>query len=212
MGDASPAGRAPEALRDRIEAALDHERSPLLRRLLSPVTAGALAACAAGLAVLLFALPLPGPESDPLVEEAVQRHSRDLPLEVRAAAAGPDSVARWFAGKLDFNPTPPHFHGPEVQLVGARLSHLLDRPAAYVRYDLPRGHLGLFILDDPRHHLRQVGRALRVGPMEVRVVNARGFSVATWRRNAIVYSLVSDLDEDALVNLVRTSQPGGEER
>jgi anti-sigma factor RsiW len=115
-------------------------------------------------------------------------------------------VARWFAGKLDFNAAPPHFGAGGVRLVGARLSNIQDQPAAYVRYELPRGHLGLFILDDPKHRFGGAGRAVQVGPATVRLVTARGFNVAVWRRDAIVYSLVSDLDEDDLAHLVETVQ------
>ena len=49
---------------------------------------------------------------------------------------------------------------------------------------------------------------MRLGPQVVRVVNARGYNVAVWRENEIVYSLVSDLDETALFELVRTAQAG----
>jgi anti-sigma factor RsiW len=91
-------------------------------------------------------------------------------------------------------------------MVGARLSNIQDRPAAYVRYDLPRGHLGLFILDDPERRFGEVGRAVQAGPSTVRLINARGFNVAVWRRNEIVYSLVSDLDEEDLAQLVQRAQ------
>jgi len=148
--------------------------------------------------------------TDPLVEEAVRKHTRDLPLEVTAASVGPDSVAHWFAGKLDFNAAPPQFHRAEVRLVGARLSHIQDRPAAYMRYDLPRGHLGLFILVDPERRFPDVGRLWHAGPAAVRLINARGFNVAVWRRNEIVYSLVSDLDEDDLRKLVEAAQTGSD--
>jgi hypothetical protein len=36
-------------------------------------------------------------------------------------------------------------------------------------------------------------------------VNARGYNVAVWREKEIVYSLVSDLEEPALFELVRTA-------
>ena len=206
LGPGNSAGRAPAELRERIHLALVHERKPLWRRALSPLPIAALAACAAGVLVVLATHG----GTDPLVEEAVRKHTRDLPLEVTAASVGPDSVARWFAGKLDFNAAPPQFHRAEVRLVGARLSHIQDRPAAYVRYDLPRGHLGLFILDDPERRFREVGRVVHAGPATVRLINARGFNVAVWRRNEIVYSLVSDLDEDDLAKLVEAAQAGGD--
>ena len=206
MGPGSCAGQAPDALRRRIHLALVQERKPLLRRIAAPVPLAALAACAAGALVVLVSHTRP----DPLVEESVRTHTRDLPLEVTSAGLGPESIAGWFAGKLDFNAAPPQFRNAEIRMVGARLSNIQDRPAAYVRYDLPRGHLGLFILDDPERRFGDVGRIVQAGTSTVRLINARGFNVAVWRRNEIVYSLVSDLDEDDLARLVQRAQ--GQER
>jgi anti-sigma factor RsiW len=207
LGPGSPHGRAPDALHDRIRTALHRERRPLWRRALAPLPISALAACVAGVLVVLATHG----GTDPLVEEAIRKHTRDLPLEVTAASMGPESVGRWFAGKLDFNAAPPRFRADQVRLVGARLSNIQDRPAAYVRYELPQGHLGLFILDDPQRRFGDAARILSIGPAStVRVVNARGYNVAVWRRNEIVYSLVSDLDADDLARLVKTVQGLGE--
>lgn len=202
MAPPSSAGRAPPALRARIEASLARERRPLWRRLLSPLPLGALAACAAG-ALLVLATHT---TDDALVVEAVRSHHRGLPLEVMAASVGEASIPAWFAGKLDFHPTPPHFRGNGVHVLGARLSNLRELPAAYIRYELPKGQAGLFIVDDPRRTFEPGGREVQLGPQVVRVVNARGYNVAVWRENEIVYSLVSDLDEAALFDLVRTAQ------
>ncbi len=202
MGAGSDAGRAPEELRERVHLALARQRRWPWRRIVSPVGAAAVAACAAGVLVVLATHQ----GTDPLVDEAVTRHSRDLPLEVTASSVGPEAVAGWFAGKLDFNAAPPRFLAGDVRLVGARLSHIQDRPAAYVRYESPHGHMGLFILDDPQRRYGEVGRGLPGGPTAVRLINARGFNVAVWRRNEIVYSLVSDLDERDLRRLVEAAQ------
>jgi anti-sigma factor RsiW len=197
----SAAGRAPAALRARIEGALARERRPLWRRLLAPLPLGAIAACAAG---ALLVLATRGSD-DAMIVEAVRSHHRGLPLEVMAASVGEGMIPSWFAGKLDFHPAPPRFPG-DVHLVGARLWHLRELPAAYIRYELPRGQAGLFIVDDPHGRFDTAGREQRVGPQVVRVVNARGYNVAVWRENEIVYSLVSDLDEDALFDLIRAAQ------
>jgi anti-sigma factor RsiW len=202
MAPPSVAGRAPPALRARIEDALARRRRPLWRRALSPLPLGALAACVAG-AVLVLATHGGG---NALVEEAVRNHHRGLPLEVMAASVGEGSIPAWFAGKLDFHPAPPRFRANGVHVLGARLSHLRELPAAYIRYELPRGQAGLFIVDDPAGRFRDAGREMRLGPQVVHVVNARGYNVAVWRENEIVYSLVSDLDEPALFELVRTAQ------
>ena len=93
-----------------------------------------------------------------------------------------------------------------MRLVGARFSQLHDWPAAYMRYETPRGRVGLFIIDDPKRRVAEEGHAVRAGPETIWMMNTRGYNVAVWRRNEIVYSLVSDLDEADLVRLVETAQ------
>jgi anti-sigma factor RsiW len=144
---------------------------------------------------------------DPLVEEAVQRHARDLPLEITAAGAASDSVPDWSKGKLDFNPRPPRFARPDMRLVGARLSHISDRPAAYMRYELPRGRVGLFIVEDQDGRLWPA-RVFLGDPGHVRIVNARGYNIAVWHRNGIAYSMVSDLDAAQLEALLQAAIDG----
>jgi anti-sigma factor RsiW len=203
MGAGAPDGRAPAALRARIERQLARQRHPLWRRIFAPVPLATVAACAAGVLVVLAARGGP----DVLLEEAVRRHNRDLPLEVTAAGVGgAEAIPGWFAGKLDFRPSPPRFRADGVKVVGARLSHLREWPAAYIRYELPRGNAGLFIVDDPEQRIHPSGREMKMGPSVVRVANSRGYNVAVWRQDEIVYSLVSDLNEDELFGLVATAQ------
>jgi len=202
MAAPAPAGRAPEALRARIQDALAKTRRPLWRRALAPLPVATLAAAAAGVAFVLVTHA--GPDLA-LVEEAVSKHHRSLPLEVSTASVGEGMIPAWFADKLDFNPAPPHFAAQGVRVLGARLSHLREWPAAYIRYELPRGQAGLFIVDDPDGRFGASGREVRIGPRTVRLVAAKGYNVVTWRDAEIVYSLVSDLDEAALYDLVRTA-------
>jgi anti-sigma factor RsiW len=202
MGPDAQAGQAPEALRRRVAAALARERRPLWRRLMAPVPLATAAACAAGVLVVLATHV----GSDGLVVEAVKKHHRGLPLEVTSASVGAEAIPGWFAGKLDFKPTPPRFQETGAKVVGARLSHLREYPAAYIRYELPRGQAGLFIVDDPDRRFEASGREVQVGPRTLRVMNSRGYNVAVWRQDEIVYSLVSDLGEDDLFELVRSAQ------
>jgi anti-sigma factor RsiW len=200
MGEPDVA-RAPAGLRQRIEKSLAHERRPLWRRALSPIPLATAAACAAGVLVVLATHSGDGA----LIEDAIRKHHRELPLEV-TFLDGENGVPGWFAGKLDFNPAPPRFKAAGVHVLGARLSHLREWPAAYIRYQLPHGQAGLFIVDDPQGHFGETGRSVQIGPHKVHVVNARGYNVAVWRQDEIVYSLVSDLDEGALFDLVQTAQ------
>src|SRR5512138_332391 len=197
MAAPAPAGSAPPELRARLRRSFSRERRSLWRRAVAPLPIAAIAACAAGVLVVL-ASHSGNPD---LLEDAVGKHHRGLPLEVDAAA-----VPGWFAGKLDFHPSLPHFTDAAVRIEGGRLSNLREYPAAYVRYQLPRGQVGLFIVDDPNRRFDAPGRDVVVGREVVRVASARGYNVAIWRQDEIVYSLVSDLDEDALFRLVQAAQ------
>ncbi|MDF1565838.1 MAG: zf-HC2 domain-containing protein [Deltaproteobacteria bacterium] len=137
-----------------------------------------------------------------LVEDAVTRHARALPLELDTP--DPAQVRGWARGKVDFNPRVPHFRSA-LQPVGARLSHVLDRPAVYLAYQEPGGgRAGLFLFAEGEHPHLPVARerVRRVGDHEVVLVNRRGYNVVMWRDQGIVYSLVSDLDESTLLRLV----------
>ncbi len=197
MAAPARAGCAPAALRERLTRSLAKERHPLWRRALAPLPIATVAACAAGVLVVL-ASHSGNPD---LLEDAIRNHHRGLPLEVDAAA-----MPTWFTGKLDFRPSLPRFAGGEVRVEGARLSNLREWPAAYIRYQLPRGQVGLFIVDDPGRRFDAPGRDVRLGHEVVRVASSRGYNVAIWRQDEIVYSLVSDLDEDALFRLVQAAQ------
>jgi anti-sigma factor RsiW len=192
----------PQALRGRLAAALDRPRAPAWRRALAPVPLATLAAAAAGVMVVLAGHG----GADPMVEEAVVKHARDLPLELSAATVGPDAIAAALAHLLEFNPRPPRFEGQGVRLMGARAAHLGDRPCAYMRYQAPRGQMGLFVVADSGRRLSDLGEMVRFGPPAVRVLNARGYNVAVWRENEMVYSLVSDLEAADLTRLVETAR------
>ncbi|BDG01612.1 anti-sigma factor family protein [Anaeromyxobacter oryzae] len=198
MGGTAPGGRAPPQLRARVEQALARERRPLWRRAFAPVPIATMAACAAG---ALAVLVVRGGPNELLVQDAITYHHRSLPLEVDAA-----SMVPWFTGKLPFRPAPPHLEAGGAAAEGARLSNLQQWPAAYIRYRLPTGQAGLFIVDDPERRFDAPGDEKRLAHGVVRVTKGSGYNVAVWRDDEIVYSLVSDLDETALLQLVRTAQ------
>jgi len=204
MGPTSRAGRAPEALRRRISTSLDRARRPLWRRLLAPIPLAAAAATAAAALVVVAGHGTGGL----LVEEAVRKHHRDLPLEVTTASVAPEAIPGWFAGKLDFKPKAPRFSDQQATVVGARLSNLRELPAAYIKYQLPRGRqAGLFIVDDPEGRFEASGRDVEIGARRARISNSRGYNTVVWRQDHTVYSLVSDSGEEDLIQMVRGSAP-----
>ena len=127
---------------------------------------------------------------------AIANHRRHLPLEVQDGQ--PVGIQRWLRGKVDFAPQVPQLR--KVSLIGARLSNLSDRPAAYIAYGASGDRrVSLFVFDAPDLEVRG-GR--RVNNREVLFSNQHGYNVVLWKEREIAYSLVSDLDERDILELV----------
>lgn len=191
---------APDALRARIRKDVAKERAvETLRRF------AAYSAFAAGLVVVAstgYVIASGRQASEPLdmVLDAVDKHARALPVEVTPAAGDVDS---WFRGKVDFNVRAPHFRSPGARLVGARLANVRERQAAYLVYggDDPGRRMTLLVF--PGGDVRfPDGHTRHVGGQDVVLANEKGYNVALWRNKGIVYSLVSDLDEKDVLQLV----------
>lgn len=190
---------APAHLREAIRADLRREALSSVRRI--PIAVAASLAVAAAGAALYVQRGSGQRDTAPLLASAVAHHQRDLPLEVR----GPElpAIRSWFRGKVDFSPTRiPSLR--KVNLVGARLSNITDRQAAYVTYGTPNGQrrVSLFVFDAP--DLTLPG-ARRVNDRDVVIANQKGYNVAIWKDQEIAYSLVSDLDEQDILELVAAS-------
>lgn len=142
------------------------------------------------------------------LEDGVALHAHTFPFDYAASDAG--SVQRWLQGRLDFGVRLPRFgtrRGSPPALQGVRLSTLHARPAAMVSYTVPSvdgRRVSLLIVDDPEPQLS--GAPRQVQGRQVWMAQARGYNVASWRSNEIVYSLISDLDEDSVLELVRGAE------
>ena len=64
--------------------------------------------------------------------------------------------------------------------------------------------LGAWAAINPEQQLP--GAARRIADREVWLSQARGFNVASWRNDEIVYSLISDLDEQDILALVQSAE------
>lgn len=175
----------------------------------------AVAAAAVGAAAWFLAGGLSHPligRGHSLVEDGVALHARALPLDYTASDA--TSAQQWLSGRLDFGVHLPRFaRGPEgagprgPRLEGVRLSNLHERPAAMVTYTIPSAdgrRVSLLIVDDPEQRLP--GAARRIADRDVWMSRARGFNVASWRNDEVVYSLISDLDEEDVLALVESAE------
>lgn len=199
LSESSDVLHAPAGLERRICRRIRTQRPP--RRTLRYVFP---AAVAAGLVGVLSFTPPQGAGLDP--EEAVIRHSRNMPPEVRARGSYGE-VQRFFQRNLRYEVEIPRLplRSPHLRLVGGRLSSLAKQEAAHLMYDHRGARISVFArpLGDgwspsSRFIVREVdGRPLLVG-------RHRGYNVVALQRKNVLYSLVSDVDDVQLIELART--------
>jgi mycothiol system anti-sigma-R factor len=204
--------RAPPHLRARISHSLVQAQRERSRKRLSAfafqlwpsaLVGGAVALCLA----MVYSLVAPGPSAHWVVSNAVDIHSRSLPLEVTTGDLG--HLLPLFEHHLGFAVQPPAFPPRRAVLVGGRLSHLGARDAAYLEYGAgPGRRVSLLIAEDQAPTLHIAGaRVARVANHEVFLTTFRGHNVAVWRTPGVIYSMVSDLDEADNLSLLAASQP-----
>jgi anti-sigma factor RsiW len=187
LADEVPEGRWLSAFRDPRGIAL---------------TAACVGACAWFLAGGMTH-PIVGVQQSSLVDDGVALHARSLPLDYAASDVG--SLQQWLSSRLDFGVRVPQFE-QRARVQGVRLSTLHARPAAMVTYAVTQDgrRVSLLIVDDPEPHLGGAARHLQ--GRDVYLSRARGFNVVSWRRDEVVYSLISDLDERDVLQLVQSAE------
>jgi mycothiol system anti-sigma-R factor len=126
--------RAPDSLRASIRAGLRQEQRRAGQWGWMRASAAALVVVTAG-GVWMALQP---EQHRRFMEDAARRHAKKLPVEI--AGASHEGVEAWFDGKLDHRVSVPRLH--DVQLSGARISNVTDRPAAYISYEHNPGKEG----------------------------------------------------------------------
>ena len=137
-------------------------------------------------------------------EEAVRRHVKSPPPEVRALGSM-TPIREFLSENLDRRIQVPQFAESrgQVRLVGARLDSLSDRDAAFLMYDQRGARISLFAIPCGRRLLNMANfRARSVAGRRVLVGRHRGYSMVTWDQSGVLYSMVSDVDQEELVRLV----------
>ncbi|HUT79051.1 MAG TPA: zf-HC2 domain-containing protein [Polyangia bacterium] len=198
IADIGARTRAPEHLRQRIRS-LPSRRRRL--RLFAAATAVPLAAAAALL--LVFAWGAGRGNGDErlaeVVDDVVQRHARELPLEVR----GPDPAlaASWFRGKVDFPVRDPGLRLTGASFEGARVSNVRSSQAAQMVYTVDGHRVSLMIFPAGRVSV-DGARVVSSGGQDVFVGRRNGFNVAVVFDGDLAYAVSSDLPVPRLISLI----------
>ncbi|MEL7372122.1 MAG: hypothetical protein AAFN74_24565 [Myxococcota bacterium] len=194
--DSSP---VPNGLRNRVAARLSEEESVVRPSWRS----GWMPAAAACVMIGVLSWTFDGNGLfDP--EEAVDRHAKRPPPEVRALGSIAP-IREFLTENLDGRIIVPQFRRArgQVRLVGARLDKLSNRDAALIMYDQRGARISLFAIPCGLHPPPMSNFDTRsIDGREVMVGRHRGYSMVTWGQGGVLYSMVSDVDSDQLVRLV----------
>jgi anti-sigma factor RsiW len=178
------AWRAPEGLRERIEAQLAAPPAPAVTRrsrALAPwLVSGGMTALAAGLAL---ALVWPNPRA--LEDELVADHVRSTLAShlVDVETSDRHTVKPWFNGRIDFAPPVPDLADRGYPLAGGRLDYVRDRPVAALVYRRNKHVINLFIWPSKPGTSLPPAKALR-----------QGYALEHWESGGLEFWAVSDVD------------------
>lgn len=193
----------PANLKNRIAATIQHEDKTTKSFPWRRAATVSVAACA----ILVGTWSSTGEATlDP--EEPVSRHAKNLPPEVRARGSERE-VRQFFEKTLNYHVAVPRPTRPtsNVRLVGARLSNIDNRDAAYVMYDQRGARISLFAYPKPHRFAMPSGFEERVvHGQHLRIGRHRGYNLVSWSSGQMVYALVSDVDADELVELAVSTE------
>jgi mycothiol system anti-sigma-R factor len=190
-----PRESAPAQLRARILRRIRHDTVMTRGRRWLPLSAIAVAA-----AVLVVVL-LPARTPPPLVAVLVDKHIAYAQIKRPAefASADPREVAEWFRSRAGMRVTVPDYSPSGIQLTGARLAEAHERQGAYLLYEKGRTLLSVFMVPVPASETTLRGDRIRYRGQEYIAYERKGFRTVSWTDGQAVYSLVSGLAYDALL-------------
>jgi len=214
MGEHQLREEAPAYLRDRLPRTIEESErgkgTPLrsfLAPRLRPVSGLILSASVIAVLAIIFLVYFNRREDmSAFASEAVNNHLMyffgETPAEFESSEAR--DVNSWFKGKFDFVVDVPEFRGGGPKLVGGRLCSIDNKRAAYIMYKYKdKGYnLSLFAFSnaDMKPSSRKV---VEMGGKAFYVNEFKGHNVILWKEGNIIYSMVSDINEDELMELTK---------
>lgn len=171
------------------------------------VTIGVAAAAAVLLLVLrLFSLSSSG---DDMVQKFAQEasvtygtyRSQHIPPEV--ASTDDKMVTQWFNNRMGYPLKIPCITDQATKLLGGRICRLLDRKSATMIYQRNGVEILLFAFKGQQMPMPERYKVHAKGHVFY-VQSVAGRPVAMWQHGGITYSMVGDLDREALVQVATT--------
>jgi anti-sigma factor RsiW len=202
--------RAPQALRERLVAALEVERGRPpggRRRSWKAVAVGAAASLLAVAAFILIGTVDGTAEARRTVAALAADHMEYAaggPMEL--ASSSPAEVAEWLRARTRLAVTVPV--PPGAQILGARRCRLRGRPAALVSYRLPPSGAdaagstaSLFVFRSAGEEWSSMETLAEHRPKRICRAHDRGLSVLVWEERGLTYAFVTEIPEAELTAL-----------
>ena len=195
-----PQEMAPPELRARLLGLARLER----RRAAMRLWLGIPAAAAALVLVVVFLMTrglAPGPAAPMLVDALVDKHLAYAQIEGPAefTSGEPGAVAAWLRDRVGMRVPVPDYSHAGIRLVGARISENDEQKIAYLLYE--KGHMlmSVFMLPNSAQVRALGGKTVSYRGHEYVTRERKSFRTVSWRDGQAVFSLVSMLDYDALL-------------
>jgi anti-sigma factor (TIGR02949 family) len=195
-----PQDMAPPELRARLLglARLKRRRAALRLWLGIPAAAAAL--------VLLVALLMThglasGPTAPRIVDMLVDKHLAYAQIEGPAefTSSEPGVVAAWLRDRVGLRVPVPDYSHAGIRLVGARISEADEQKLAYLLYEKGHTLMSVFMLPDSAQAQTLGGKTVSYRGHEYVTRERKSLRTVSWRDGQAVFSLVSMLDYDALL-------------
>jgi len=138
--------------------------------------------------------------SQGLMSDAISRHARLLPLEVKT----PDvqKIRTWFDGKVDFALPDIPLKPLSAQVVGARLSNVRDHQAAQVSLATQDGRRYTLLVYEYPKKISAQAVPRKVGDMTFYLAHQRGYNMVMWKKRDIMYTLIGQDSTDRMIDMV----------
>ena len=191
---------APPEVRARLLAMARRERRRATLRAWLGVPALATAAVLL-IALLVTRVMPPSSEAPRLADTFVNKHLAYAQIENPAefTSSEPSEVAAWLRDRIGMRVPVPDYSHAGIRLVGARMSEADEQKLAYLLYE--KGHvlMSVFMLPNTAVPGTLAGKAVSYRGHEYLTRDRKSLRTVSWRDGRAVFSLVSMLDYDALL-------------
>ena len=155
---------------------------------------------AATILILVLAMIPPGPQKAELADVPLKELQAfiDSNRPVDVATDDPVRVRTWLAQRVDFTPPPVARGSTQIELLGGRLCLFADRRVASYMYRVRGRLLSIYVMTSDG--LRPTGSARIEHVARTLLLTREGhLSQASWIENGLIYSVVGELSETALL-------------